>query len=296
MHARPWPVHDDARRARRARREPSRSERLVLPLRSGAARISWADRTNNADVLGGASSGATALRTRTRKARTSSASRAPITIYGLTLLGVEHPNPSTGSGHVVARLRIACSEGTYIRTLCHDLGEAQSASRRTWERSCAKLRVRLCSTNRRHLDEIATEPERALFGTRAHHSVSYHRSRFARVGRLSRRARRSAAGRSDRKTRLRARRVAHARRRRRSARRTARSAQSLRLSGSPSRAHARRRSAVSARDRLLRWLSSRPPRDCSPNPAPAKARLAIGLLDVRKPSGRASCGREPNRR
>ncbi|HLX26061.1 MAG TPA: tRNA pseudouridine(55) synthase TruB, partial [Candidatus Cybelea sp.] len=51
-----------------------------------------------------------------------------VTIYGATLLGVELPNPSTGSGHAtgskkaVARLRIACSEGTYIRTFCHDLG------------------------------------------------------------------------------------------------------------------------------------------------------------------------------
>jgi tRNA pseudouridine55 synthase len=44
-----------------------------------------------------------------RKART-------VTIYGLSLLGIEPPN--------TARLRIACSEGTYIRTLCHDLGAA----------------------------------------------------------------------------------------------------------------------------------------------------------------------------
>lgn len=39
-----------------------------------------------------------------------------ITIYGITLLGIEPPN--------VARLRVACSEGTYIRTICHDLGTA----------------------------------------------------------------------------------------------------------------------------------------------------------------------------
>lgn len=38
-----------------------------------------------------------------------------VTIYGLTLLGVEGD---------AARLRIACSEGTYIRTLCEDLGTA----------------------------------------------------------------------------------------------------------------------------------------------------------------------------
>jgi tRNA pseudouridine55 synthase len=45
-----------------------------------------------------------------------------VTIYGLTLLG-----PSTGSGRpgeAIARLRLACSEGTYVRTLCDDLGAA----------------------------------------------------------------------------------------------------------------------------------------------------------------------------
>ncbi|GAC1305825.1 MAG: tRNA pseudouridine(55) synthase TruB [Vulcanimicrobiaceae bacterium] len=43
--------------------------------------------------------------------------RAPrkITIYGLTLLGFEG---------ATARLAVACSEGTYIRTLCEDLGAA----------------------------------------------------------------------------------------------------------------------------------------------------------------------------
>ncbi|HET9393111.1 MAG TPA: tRNA pseudouridine(55) synthase TruB [Candidatus Rubrimentiphilum sp.] len=38
-----------------------------------------------------------------------------VTIYGLTLLG---------SDAAAARLRIACSEGTYVRTLCEDLGAA----------------------------------------------------------------------------------------------------------------------------------------------------------------------------
>ena len=37
------------------------------------------------------------------------------TIYALTVLGVEKN---------CARLRIACGEGTYVRTLCHDLGAA----------------------------------------------------------------------------------------------------------------------------------------------------------------------------
>ncbi len=39
----------------------------------------------------------------------------PVTIYGLTFLGAENQ---------VARLRVACSEGTYVRTLCEDLGKA----------------------------------------------------------------------------------------------------------------------------------------------------------------------------
>jgi len=38
-----------------------------------------------------------------------------IVIYGLALLGVEHG---------VARLRVSCSEGTYVRTLVEDLGKA----------------------------------------------------------------------------------------------------------------------------------------------------------------------------
>jgi tRNA pseudouridine55 synthase len=47
-----------------------------------------------------------------------------VTIYGLTLLGVDPP-PWTGSGQATtARLRVACSEGTYVRTLCEDLGAA----------------------------------------------------------------------------------------------------------------------------------------------------------------------------
>ncbi len=39
-----------------------------------------------------------------------------VTIYGLSLLGTE------AAGH--ARIRVACSEGTYIRTLCEDIGTA----------------------------------------------------------------------------------------------------------------------------------------------------------------------------
>lgn len=39
-----------------------------------------------------------------------------ITVYALTPLGFEPPN--------IVRLRVACSEGTYVRTLCEDLGAA----------------------------------------------------------------------------------------------------------------------------------------------------------------------------
>jgi len=39
-----------------------------------------------------------------------------VTIYGLNILGFEARN--------AVRLRVACSEGTYIRTLCEDIGKA----------------------------------------------------------------------------------------------------------------------------------------------------------------------------
>ena len=38
------------------------------------------------------------------------------TVYAIALLGIEAP--------ATARLRIACGEGTYVRTLCHDIGAA----------------------------------------------------------------------------------------------------------------------------------------------------------------------------
>jgi tRNA pseudouridine55 synthase len=44
-----------------------------------------------------------------RKVRTA-------TIYGVSLLGTQPPN--------LARIRVACSEGTYVRTLCEDIGAA----------------------------------------------------------------------------------------------------------------------------------------------------------------------------
>ncbi len=50
-----------------------------------------------------------------REGKTVERKKRRTTIYALTVLGVE-------SG--VARLRITCSEGTYVRTLCEDLGSA----------------------------------------------------------------------------------------------------------------------------------------------------------------------------
>lgn len=44
-----------------------------------------------------------------------------ITIYGLRFLGAEQLSPFDPG---IARLRIACSEGTYVRTLVEDLGKA----------------------------------------------------------------------------------------------------------------------------------------------------------------------------
>ena len=51
-----------------------------------------------------------------RKGKSVERRARAVTVYGLTLLGTEEP--------ATARLRIACSEGTYVRTLCHDLGAA----------------------------------------------------------------------------------------------------------------------------------------------------------------------------
>ncbi len=50
-----------------------------------------------------------------RKGREVERQPRPITIHELTLLGWEGPD---------IRLRVCCSKGTYIRTLCKDIGEA----------------------------------------------------------------------------------------------------------------------------------------------------------------------------
>jgi tRNA pseudouridine55 synthase len=75
------------------------------------------------------------------------------TIYALTVLGTED------SG--IARLRVACSEGTYVRALCHDLGEAIGipAHMGALVREASGPFVLY---EARTLDEIAAEPLRAL--------------------------------------------------------------------------------------------------------------------------------------
>ncbi|MCI6433931.1 MAG: tRNA pseudouridine(55) synthase TruB, partial [Clostridiales bacterium] len=50
-----------------------------------------------------------------RKGREVAREPRPITIHELTFLGFEEGN---------VRLQVACSKGTYIRTLCKDIGEA----------------------------------------------------------------------------------------------------------------------------------------------------------------------------
>jgi tRNA pseudouridine55 synthase len=78
-----------------------------------------------------------------------------VTIYGLTLLGIEE------HGRAIARMRVACSEGTYVRTLCHELGAAIGVP------AHMGALVREASGpfvlyEARTLDEIASEPERSL--------------------------------------------------------------------------------------------------------------------------------------
>jgi tRNA pseudouridine55 synthase len=75
------------------------------------------------------------------------------TIYALTLLGTEPGG--------VARLRVACTEGTYVRTLCHDLGEAMHvpAHMGALVREASGPFVLYEALT---MDEIAEDPERAL--------------------------------------------------------------------------------------------------------------------------------------
>lgn len=51
-----------------------------------------------------------------REGKTVERKTRTITVYAISVLGIEHPS--------TVRMRIACSEGTYIRTLCEDIGAA----------------------------------------------------------------------------------------------------------------------------------------------------------------------------
>ena len=74
------------------------------------------------------------------------------TIYGISLLGIEHNS---------ARLRIACGEGSYVRTLCEDLGAAMGlpAHMGALVREASGPFVLYES---RTLEEIADQPREAL--------------------------------------------------------------------------------------------------------------------------------------
>ncbi len=76
-----------------------------------------------------------------------------VTIYGLRLLGLEAP--------ATARLRLACSEGTYVRSLCRDLGAAISlpAHMGALVREASGPFI---GTEAHTLEEIAQNPQRAI--------------------------------------------------------------------------------------------------------------------------------------
>lgn len=90
-----------------------------------------------------------------REGKTVERKSRTITVYGMTLLGTE----AAGT----ARLRIACSEGTYIRTLCEDIGAAMNlpAHMGALVREASGPFVLYES---RTLDEIAEDPQSALIG------------------------------------------------------------------------------------------------------------------------------------
>ncbi|MBV8197540.1 MAG: tRNA pseudouridine(55) synthase TruB [Candidatus Eremiobacteraeota bacterium] len=76
-----------------------------------------------------------------------------VTIYGLRMLGIEQPK--------IARLRVACSEGTYVRSLSRDLGEAIGvpAHMGALVREASGPFVAYEALT---LEEIAHDPQRAL--------------------------------------------------------------------------------------------------------------------------------------
>lgn len=77
----------------------------------------------------------------------------PATVYSLAIAGVERP--------ATARVRVSCSDGTYVRTLCHDLGAAIGvpAHMGMLVREASGPFVLYESLT---LEEIAADPRRAL--------------------------------------------------------------------------------------------------------------------------------------
>ncbi len=87
-----------------------------------------------------------------REGKTVERKSRTITVYGITVLGMDD---------TTARLRVACSEGTYIRTLCEDIGAAIGIP------SHMGALVREASGpfvigEARTLEQIAEDPQRAL--------------------------------------------------------------------------------------------------------------------------------------
>lgn len=88
-----------------------------------------------------------------REGKTVERRSRTITVYGITLLGTEPGG--------IARIRIACSEGTYVRTLCEDIGAAMGIP------SHMGALVREGSGpfilyEARTLDEVANDPQGCL--------------------------------------------------------------------------------------------------------------------------------------
>lgn len=88
-----------------------------------------------------------------REGKTVERKTRTITVYAITLLGTEPGG--------TARIRISCGEGTYVRTLCEDLGKAIGVP------AHMGALVREASgpfvlTEARTIDEIAADPQGAL--------------------------------------------------------------------------------------------------------------------------------------
>ena len=137
------------------------------------------DRASAADVQRGASRGQAAVRARARGRQSSSARRARSRSTRLRVLGVRRQR--------TARMRVACSEGTYVRTLCEDLGDAVGtvgAHGRAAARSVGPVRALREPAARR--DRGAPAASAGL--ARARDPVSDDRARRARAPPTSARA------------------------------------------------------------------------------------------------------------